>query len=101
MDVNERRGCGAPRLCCWRGDQWPQGGRPARLRGIRGHDLCGAVCSMFDMEGRYMEPALARILYKKVWAILDEVSEYSKTHYHEIPPEASLKTFLRSKLKGH
>lgn len=62
---------------------------------------CGAVCSMFDMEGRYMEHALAKELYEKVWAIIDDASEYSKTQYHEIPSGTSLKSFVNSKLKGH
>ncbi|KAL2286044.1 hypothetical protein FJTKL_07287 [Diaporthe vaccinii] len=55
---------------------------------------------MFDTEGLYMEPTLAKSLYEDVWAILDEASEYSKTHYPDIAPEASLKTFVDAKLKG-
>lgn len=60
---------------------------------------CGAVSSMFDSEGCYMEPTLAKNLYEDVWAILDEASGYSKTHYPDIPPEASLKTFVDARLK--
>ncbi|KAK7698481.1 hypothetical protein SLS64_012473 [Diaporthe eres] len=54
---------------------------------------------MFDTEGRYMEPTLAKNLYEDVWAILDEASEYSKAHYPDIAPDASLKTFVDAKLK--
>lgn len=53
---------------------------------------CGAVSSIFDTEGLYMEPTLAKNLYEDVWVIFDEASEYSKMHYPEIAPEASLKT---------
>lgn len=60
---------------------------------------CGAVSSIFDTEGRYMEPKLAERLYEEVWEILDEASEYSKTHYPDIPLEASLKTFVDGKVK--
>lgn len=60
---------------------------------------CGAVTSIIDTEGSYMEPTLAKNLYEYVWAILDEASEYSKTHYPDIAPEASLKTFVDAKLK--
>lgn len=60
---------------------------------------CGAVSSIFDSEGRHVEPNLAEKLYQEVWEILDEASEYSKTHYPDIPPEASLKTFVEAKVK--
>lgn len=47
-----------------------------------------------------MEPStLAKNLYEDVWAILDEASKYSNTHYPDIAPEASLKTFVDAKLK--
>lgn len=62
---------------------------------------CGAVCSMFDTEGSYMEPTLAKKLYEEVWAILDEAIEYSRAHYPDIPPGASLKTFVDARLKQH
>ncbi|KAG6354732.1 hypothetical protein INS49_003813 [Diaporthe citri] len=54
---------------------------------------------MFDTEGLYTEHTLAKNLYEDVWAIIDEASEYSKTHYPDIAPEASLKTFVDAKLK--
>ncbi|KAK2608112.1 hypothetical protein N8I77_006745 [Diaporthe amygdali] len=59
---------------------------------------CGAVYSMFDMQGRYMERSLAKDLYEKAWAILDEASEYSKTQGLNIHPGASLKAFVGAKL---
>lgn len=62
---------------------------------------CGAVCSMFDTEGSYVEPTLAKRLYEEAWAILDEASAYSRAHYSDIPPEASLKAFVDAKLKQH
>lgn len=60
---------------------------------------CGVVSSIFDSECHYMEPKLAEKLYKEVWEIIDEASDYSKTHYPDIPPEASLKTFVDVKVK--
>lgn len=60
---------------------------------------CGTVSSMIDPEGRLIESTLAKKLYEDVWAILDEASGYSKTHYPDIPPDASLKTFVDAKLK--
>lgn len=62
---------------------------------------CGAVDSIFDEEGSYLERSYAKGLYKRVWDILDEASDYSKTHYPDIPPEASLKMFVSAKLKEH
>lgn len=62
---------------------------------------CGAVSSIFDTDGSYLEPPLAEKLYEEVWEILDEAFEYSRAHYSEIPPEASLKTFVDARLKQH
>lgn len=60
---------------------------------------CGAVDSIFDTEGSYLETKHAKELYQRVWEILDEASDYSKTHYPSIPPEASLKRFVSAKLE--
>lgn len=62
---------------------------------------CGAVDSIFDTEGGYLEKQYAKKLYQRVWDILDEASDYSKTHYSDIPAEASLKTFVSAKLEEH
>lgn len=62
---------------------------------------CSAVSSIFDTEGHSMKPTVAKNLYEEVSTILDEASEYSKTHYAAIPPEASLKSFVDTKLTQH
>lgn len=62
---------------------------------------CGAVSSMFDTDGSYVEPMVAKKLYEEVWEILDEASAYSRAHYSDIPSEASLKAFVDAKLKQH
>lgn len=60
---------------------------------------CGAVDSIFDTEGGYLEKKYAKELYQRVWEILDDASDYSRTHYPGIPPEASLKMFVSAKLE--
>lgn len=57
------------------------------------------MCSIFDTDGSYLEPTLAEKLYGEVWEILDEASEYSRALYSDVPPEASLKTFVDARLK--
>lgn len=59
----------------------------------------GAVESIFDTEGNYLDKQYAKELYQRVWEILDEASDYSKTHYPSIPPESPLKMFVSAKLE--
>ncbi|KAG8158238.1 hypothetical protein KVR01_011999 [Diaporthe batatas] len=60
---------------------------------------CGAVGSIFDAEGSLLEKQHAKKFYERVWEILNEASEHSKTHYPGVPPEASLKMFVSTKLE--
>lgn len=60
---------------------------------------CGAVYSIFDGSGRYMDKKVARVLYEQVWEVLEEMIVYSRREYAEISPEATMREFFEERVK--
>ncbi|CAI4217880.1 unnamed protein product [Parascedosporium putredinis] len=60
---------------------------------------CGALTSICDQDGNWLDPASARRYYEEVWEILEKAMEWSRKNCETISSEARMMDFFMEEVR--
>jgi phytoene dehydrogenase-like protein len=60
---------------------------------------CGAVYSICDSNGSWLDQIFAGQIYEEVWKVLDEATDYSRAHHYSLLASEKMMNFFRTKVE--